>query len=94
MNWLWIGYKFIELGNRKRGRLFNSCRRDIGCIVQLKGFFWMLMEFLVRDGGELRSFVGGLCFEIKQIGFSDWIGFYNRKVLRNFKILGVIVICV
>lgn len=50
------------------------------------------MELLARDGGELRSFVGGLRSEIKQIGFSDRIGFHNRKVSRNPKTLGVTAI--
>ena len=43
----------------------NSQRRDTEWTIQLKGCFWIQMEYLARDRGDWRSFVDGLCSEME-----------------------------
>ena len=77
--WTWIGYALRRpmdciarqtlwwnpQGSRRRGRLRNSWRRDTERTIQLKNYTWKQMERLARDMGVWRSFVSGLCSEMK-----------------------------
>ena len=56
----------------------KSWRRDIECIIQLKGYTSTEMECLTWDRRNWRSLVSGPCSKM------EWISFTSGQILKAF----------